>query len=991
MRGSIALWVPADLVQPGVSITDLLLTALRRFHSALNIQAGDDAVMLGREMPDGLVLLVDDINRLPDPHQARAVLEAWCKPQSGLDQIRLPGVRFIIPLWPQHLVPVSTRSHGGTPPPWKIVDLGVYNAGERAQLAHLVPIEHATAARQIIEALNGDPFLCALAAPTLAYPPGMHSWELVQTILEDTLKQVAAETTRRSLLPVTDNEVLAAVNELVRVVLELGEPDPVWDRVRAHLHERPADILHYVSETNQLGRIEGSSGQDIWRWKHNRLRDAIVGRWLAQHALPDLLKDGATDTLHAWLEDPGLAEAWAIALVFLANRTVRLQVVELYSKRQPLALAEILRLQLFPREAILRDGIVAGLRQHLQTFDASHRSFVGEPRYFILEKLAFADDSLVLDATEEVKPTSYLLAARFRNGDVVAGVNWMHADMKHDWPPTAQYQLFEQALDAFAAKRNQQRAVVGEVLAKMILQSNQVMAALTLAGYLAWPELARPIHEAWHSQSERTKIETLMPLVWALSRCGDVGMQTELEAALLMVRHLRDEEVIDDKGHARHERFWDFMEPLRLAQRWPLTPTAAETWTRVAIEHPDLRKTLCYLLRGIDHPDALEAYVRWAGSQGGILWDDTFEPYDPLQHRHRDAFTPTTSASRERLWHIFRNDDHPSTQRVAFTFWKRAASRSDLNRLREVPADDSLFDHVLRLRIRLHDPSAVQPLIKKMDAEPEAWCSYAPALYDQPGVPEALFRNIDEALSGRGIIPYAIALHLPASAVKKLIREKSEVLRSASGTWQYLWRSDIPEVLGWVEQAVAEADPSDLEHFFGRGSFPYPVSRRMLVTMEPVLHRFHEWDQRQLAQLALGSQFGDWVIEQGLYRSLQSLNKHLWPVENEVLATLDAAARAVADGPVTVDKTPGLFQLELHYERQAFSPFDIKAVIRNWVGDPPEVNKVVVAAILLSRIGSAEDLMWWQPLRPQGEPARTAWGNTLYMLQRQRWHTPMLL
>jgi hypothetical protein len=199
---------------------------------------------------------------------------------------------------------------------WEFVELHTYSPQERMRLASELSESYSEEARQVIDALDGDPFLCALAPDNIVLPIGISRSDLLKEIFDDALRRAVEEAAHARPVVATPGEFVSAVEGLIELMLRLEEPEPSWEQVRSILGDRGANLLHVLSETNQLGWIEQSNDEERWRWKHDRLRDALVGRWLANHALPRVVGGDATDEIRAWLSDPGLAEAWALALIF---------------------------------------------------------------------------------------------------------------------------------------------------------------------------------------------------------------------------------------------------------------------------------------------------------------------------------------------------------------------------------------------------------------------------------------------------------------------------------------------------------------------------------------------------------------------------------------------------------------------------------------------------------------------------------------------------
>lgn len=985
--GGLALWVPAEEFGPGRSLTAILLNTLRRFHPALDSRTGDDVLRLAKKCPNGLLLLVDDVNRQRSPTRTTDFIEALaCQLQSANVSTNTSGtLRIVVPAWPSVLLTQqneTTRKYGK----WNFLELHSYSSGERTKLVAQSSARKPQALRQLLDTLDGDPLLCGIASADLGVLAETSRSAVVSRIFETYLHSAATDAVRIDGVTATAGEFVSAVDALIALMLQLANPEPPWEQVRARLGDRTADLLHILAITNRIGWIEEEHGIDSWRWKHNRLRDAMVGRWLAKHAFSYTNGHVLSTEVITWLSDPGLAEALALAIAFMSRFKSQLEILMLAGKYQPLALAEILRLGLFPSESEVRSAVADGLFRALARFDPKDREFVSGPAWHILAKLTETNDPIVLEITRRLPGTWYVWAARLRNGDIGAGLEWLRYELaRGDFVPCMKFPLLEEAIEALASLYDRSREVIGVALSQTVGYPGMHTAAITLAGYLAWQELARPAWDLWNALSDGEKLRCLVPIVWTLSRCGDASIQHELEICLFFARNLSDEERVEGKVHHGSDRYHGFMSPLWLATRWPMTPSAAQTWARVAQENADLCQTICFVLRGIDHPVAMEVYVRWSGERGGTLWDRSGESVDPWSEISDSPKVPVNPVTRNHLWSMIESEQDHSVRRVAFRFWKRSATSTDVEKLRCIASTDPIFDEILKSRLKFHDQSAIPFLIERMYSAAGKWLCYGAALYDQEGVGKAYLENLESAIENPFGWPEVGLRHLSVQGMTEVIREKRDVLMRARWHWLSLWRSDVPEALRLVQDAVVNARSDELEYFFSAGGFPLEVSQRMLDTLVPILNIFPTDQLEHLAELAVRAQFIGWT-EQYLSDVLQKKRcKHFWLMDEDIVETLWAASNAVPDGIQAMRRIPDFFRLE----DKATSGCDIVEVARRWLGASPTSSQLTVVATILAFSGDGDDLKWWQGLEPSKEDssAHGHWENALYILKRRRWQS----
>ena len=995
--GGVCLWVPLDLLAQGISPVSLLDGVLRRFHPALNERAGEDALTLASQLRGGVTLLVDDINRVGSPAVAFDTLRALGKQiineQSGLSN-RTPRLKFVFPRWPSLDVSHS-QSKEHEQEDLVNVELDFFSAQERATLANTFPGTTASQLMPSIDALSGDPFLCGLLR-SCAHSRRLHTSinraELINNVYEKFLEKAAKDTVRQS--QATPGEVIEALDELIALIIEADDPEPAWRAIVTRVGYEKSRLLLDLSQTNRLGWVETSGAQEGWRWKHERLRDALVGRWLARHIFPDLLDGHNSERHQTALTTPGLAEAWALALVFVERRH-RQAALALLGERQPLALAEALRLDLFRADAVARRSVAGELRRHLENYELKPDDFVAEPRWLLLRRIVEIDDDDVLVVTEAMEQNLWVNMARFRNGDVEAGLRVIKRESEGvSFLPWADDPLFEKAVERFAVRYQSQHDQLRLVLENAATDAKDIKAILILLGYLAWPDVASLAWQIWNRLAEPEQLEALAHLVWALARCAEASAQDKLEAGLLRVREISDEEKIEGNVDRGSERHWNFIEPLRCLSRWKISPASVKTIVDLAKTQTDLRETLLYILRHIDQPVAIESYIRILEGKGSLI-TDAFEPVGPHSiSKGRNAFDciPEEDDTRERLWQIIEEESNEDIRRMAFRFWSQNVSLKDLERLRLIKNADLLFDRALKCRLSLCDAEAAGEVIEKLQTDdPAKWILSAAKLYGNPKVAEAIFSSFDHALTNSPFNMYTrqLPLHLPPDGVRRLLKEHRAAFEKNPRSWTSLWRTELPEAFEFIQLSLKHRSQKGSDHFSRYADRnPYPVSQAMLDAIEPLLDRFSVEEKRHLARLAVYSGFADWAKAHSLQRvGMKGEPIHLWLTETEAIEALNQAVAAVPNGKVAVRETNHFYDLE----NRRHLTFDLSSLLRRWAGSQPPLPRLTIAGMILANVGTGHDADWWRACQPTLQTHEyEMWSRAFYFLRRRRWQRSIL-
>lgn len=974
----ICIWVPAEDIQPHTSPGTLLLNTVRRFYPALNERAGDDALQIASKLSSGLILIADDINRAKSPSETLEAIQSCSSFDIESTGRSNPRIRFVVPMWPTLAAEISESRRQN----WDLIQLDYYSRSERELLAkERLPAQQAEALA-MLDTLGGDPFLCHLALSSFEQKtllPTTSRATIIKSIVTDVLTRATSDAAK-SHNESTQDEFARALDRGIEHMLAADDPEPSWESLKATLGDRASTLLLQLGYTNRIGWVEQQFAESHWRWKHDRLRDAIIGRWLATRAAS--VKESADNAeLVKLMTIPGAAEAWAWALAF-SDSGIQHQLIEMLGKHQPLALAASIALTDFAEHDDSTELIVNPLQDALAPHSLTDTTFVERPWWPVLYRLTQLNSPLVLRITDKLERNWHVNIARFRNGDTHAGVLVLR---RFFGPFGMKFSPVDRAAEEYARLNDNRRAEVAKQLQDELRDPNQLIPVLALCGYLRWEELTDLAWNAWQAVSEEEKQHALTTLIWTLCRCAPASDQARLEEALLRARLWSNEEDADHTT-ARYEKF---TQQLRFMLNGDITVAASKTLAKVTTDHEDLRNEMLQILRSIDMPATMEAYVRLTAKFNGSWWD-RIEGVDHHSNKvsdHRSRI-PVTSAARERLWQIIASNEPENVRKTALLLWKRFPVQEDLERLQAFAESDVLFDEILKLRLRLRDASAAPLLIQRIQTAPGVWTPYAYLVYEQPGVSDALFENLEVAL-GADILESQyverIPENLPTEGVRRLVAEKREILRNSPNLLHSLWRSDVSEALSFLREVLPNVSDKDLKRFaFGNGN-SYPVSERMFAVVAPLVDRLEEMDRFWLISTFINAGLAPLLESYGMRREIADTEGSLryWLNRHDAREIFDEAARTVRDGPDKVERSPDYHEIERGDKRLSF---DAREALREWIEQSTEPDKIVVAGVLLARIGVGADAAWWARLDPgvDGNTNQT-WADTLYILRRRRW------
>lgn len=980
------MWMPSEVVDSEMILVNAIIAAISKFKKLTYTPPDTDLIRVISQLPNGLTIIVDDVNRTPNPEQTIKRVEGWIhnlytRTEGEASIGSTPHIRFIVPLW-------SLPSDNQENSQWMILNLNNFTENERNRLSekHTIEDTKTNESRKIIDALNGDPFWCGLV---LKHITPFSSGD-IQTLLRTTTDQLILETAKdiaaKAKKQVTPTMLTLALDDLIKHTLMNNQPKLDW--INYQNNSVQADLILRWSNERSLGWIEISpSSYEHWHWRHDRLRDAIIGRYLAKN-----FNKNTTDTSLDWLSNYGLAEAWAFSLIYTHQEHQEL-LITLLAQHQPLALAKMLQLHLISPNTQIHKTVTERLKQSLENSELISYKTTFQS-WTIFETLMHIDDPSILEITENLEPNRYIRAARFRNGNLLDGIEWLRRLSVSHFLPSGSFKMVEQTIEAFSLQGSSNKLQIANELEDLVQANVDTETILLLAGYLAWNELAMPLGLHWIGLQQPEKLQSLIEFIWMMSRCGDESTQNLLEEALSLARYLQDEPY-DDPRIKRGKGKWDtFARRLEFTlPRWEITELSAQTWARGVNEEqdPEFQGILCYLARLIDHPATIEAYIHWCAINGRAFFHDNMVPHDPMMSL--DIFRAEialTSASRNHLWNIIQTSTNDSVRKYAFLTWRRYLQPAELFLLQSIKEDDLLFDDALRLRLRLLDETAIDLLLMKIETDIGEWFAYLSPFLERDEIFNTFLDKLEEALR-TAILSEKVILYLPKHRIDQLIDEKNDLLLKYPKTWHFLWQTDHSQALKFVRDSITGSDPEYIRHFFTRGDFPIPISRQMLNCVVPVLSRFGEEDRIDLAHRALRAGHVDWV-QQHLRHIVQN-NKRLthWITEEDIVQALNDAAQLTDEGKTEFEiwrDAPNYNLLSLSND-EVFRHYgaNTSTVLKSWTTTDLTDTKIAVAARILNSIGTGQDLDWWKQLNPNDESTNIIWKDTLFYLKRRKWHT----
>lgn len=670
---------------------------LRKLHPDLESNAGIKARSLcSYDKP--FLILVEDVNWSESPGMLLERLVSWAQPKESDDTTKGSDWHLICPVWPKTLATIRSKEAKD-----RIISISItassFSESEARSAIQLRASQEGVTltsleADHIAEALGNDPLHIAL----LDLSGELEPKDVINKFVRDSLNCLA-----NGEGSFTETDYHMALTSLANEMLQRNNISPSWREASEWLNHQPERLnaLRQVLKDGKIIRLVDNGFDQSFVFRHDRVRTSIlVG------AATGLINREGFDVSE--LADPYLSDVLGTAL---AKANVSASITEQVLKSNPAAL--FFALKAF-REPITEahHTILKAIYQWIEDENTYGRR-LRTMRWLSQQALAGTVSSYVLTIAGKFWDDDWpLIEAQIRNGDLKAGIELCRRVSPGSGAPWKDRQI-ENAKTHFGELFTQQLA---ELLKQRDIGNGARVGGLRLAGYLANTGLADSIEECWISDAERD--EHLDDYLWASAMCcGD--QSARLLEAICDAWADFPEEVEELRPSrfdiAAHEVSWTFRDVL---------PEAALHYFIERTKDEKLTWSITYMLRGVDHPDAVEFVVReCAISSHDVEESGGFAPFPRdvvrgWERRFHSDGNKMSLASRQRLQQLWMNPENDKHLRLqSLRIWMAVSTSEDINVLTNIKAPAVIGEEILRARLRLGDTSAIPDLISKLQSD----------------------------------------------------------------------------------------------------------------------------------------------------------------------------------------------------------------------------------------------------------------------------------
>lgn len=820
--GGCGLVLSQEILAAHRTLDQALDAELRKLHPSLEPDAGAKALALCSP-DDPLLILVEDVNWSDRPALLLERLAGWAQSRSTESIGERSDWHLFCPVWPKTLAMTSEEAR-------KRIDALSVSASsftsdearaaiQRRAALCAVPVSPLEA-DNLAGALGNDPLLIALY--DFAHKPKPR--QVIGDFITGGLQRLAPNLAYFTL---TDYRV--ALRALAREMLLNRRIDPTWTEVQEWLTGQPdyLSAMRQIVHGGEVMRLIDTGQGERLAFRHDRVR-----AWLLSDGAADLMQTVQQDD--AVLSEPFFADVIGTAL---CDPNVPLATIARVSASNPLALFYALEVFRKPN-AEIHHAVLRAIETWLSA-EETHGRAKRALRWATLQVLSATDSSHVLAITDRFRDKTWpALLARFRNGDVSAGVQLCLRLEPGVTAPWRDHQIAHAKIRFGTALIYR----LNELLKRPDLPGDTRTGGLRLAGHLAEPALADSVAACWMSDPDKT--ERLADYLWAAAECCGNNPERLLGPVCDAWAALSDESPKDGAPSPRSDLAADH---IAWAFDEALPPSALRYFIERA-QREDLHWPITYMLRGIDHPDAVEHITRKfaafsresEGKEGFWIFPTTVR--SDWERRQREKGKGMSLASRQRLrvlWTSTDNDKH--LRRQAFLLWAATSARDDVALLKTVEESSLFADDILRARLERGDSTAVPALLDKIRTDKQGyWWHLGRHIWsdDLTNALEEAFQgrcNTVERVWGAGCptdwITYGLVMRLKPDVADRMLAKHWEHLRFSSHFVQAALYVATPTSLNLAREALSHCHNASemlkyIDHHFGIKQSGHPgVSR----------------------------------------------------------------------------------------------------------------------------------------------------------------------
>lgn len=648
-----------------------------------------------------IYVVVDDLNRVNDSGKAIKKILSW---RMKSEEETSP-FKIICPLWEKTYSGFS-KTFPQFLNQYHLFNLSFFDGDDSRtflnDLFDSISLNvNSNQVNEIAKNLNNDPFLLGLYTNLIIEERSRLLYYSLATVDKFFTKNIEEITTQNDeLLYYEIEEVLH--NLLKQALLNKSNNIHFKDVSRWFVKDREKlSIIKRIGKNGNIFKID-QVGNIIFR--HDRIKDALSVKAIAIFIEENNLDDNIFfERYYSHL----IGEA-------ITKREIPTNYLPLLIEKNPIAIIHAVK-YLNSCTKIYRNEVLIRLKIWLE--NSNKYKILQETVSIIFEEM---DSEHILYLTESVEKDMTLHMARFKNGDVLSGLECFEYVSEHHNNNVFVPSILDRIRLRHGIKSIKGNGELIDQLKEVIQYNgykiNYKIHAIELAGILFLPDLVKPAIDFWTSTNEENKTHLIAAILYAAIRSYRIEFSYHLKLILDFWK-----ETIDKSKELWNNRTYKFLSNSNLWQKIPAS-AVKELYSWLELDE-EIRSLAFNILRIVDHPKVVE------------LLHNNPSYSNELLKRVMSSYSSNLVESRyewRRLALEHGNDEY-------MAMFINAAQREDLDFLRDIhpqyiPNDEmfSMFGKLCWKRLNLNDEllyGFLEPQLENLLKTSSKWTMFFPFIW----------------------------------------------------------------------------------------------------------------------------------------------------------------------------------------------------------------------------------------------------------------------
>ncbi|WP_114325130.1 hypothetical protein [Candidatus Colwellia aromaticivorans] len=780
-NGSAGIILSERIIDKSNSLEQAITEQLSAFENNLNDDAGATALDLCQhQLP--FVIVIEDINNSDSPTKTLQKILKWIQKNTSDKWL------IVCPVYPNYVDSLKYDEKV------KISEFTSYvsnfskiEANEAVKVkAEKIGVELSEVEiASICSSLGNDPLLIALSDLSSETSAA----DIIENYISNDICKISA-----NFDDIYEDEVEELYEELVCCLLNNRNFNPTIKEITGWFKYSPSKLgsLKKLLKKGSAIYFSNKNGSNSLSFRHDRISLAMTAKIIA--------KDLNSQQKIEYICDPFYSEAIAVALV---KNLLKQKSIDYLLRKNPLSLFHTFKLT---TTSSLIDTTYLIKKIEAWIVETNKDKLANEYiRFEAISILSRIDSECVIPMTTLFTNSSsneFWLEARFRNGDLNAGLNLVS---RHELgiKVSGRKELLAHVFSKHGQAYSKQ---LSDLLGSNPKCDNTLNAGLLLAGYLGDSSLEPSIGKCWRKSKD--KKENLLSYMWAAARCheNDESLLGEVcdQWAILPAEE-------DDYGSSGLNSFAS--DGLSWAFESYVPINALTYFAKRASEDERLEWPITYMFRVLGVPVAVQHIVeslakRYEKSKYGFFVSSTFTDH----YRRKNKMSDESKKLLEKI--IKDKQSSLSMVKAATKIYGSVEKNTDLSFLNSIYKEDDAFEWAIFQRAKRGDLSVINSVIELIPSNKRYWWQTGRYVWNKE-LTDYFSKTISEISTEKeGDVDYILSellMEMELDTSNRILLDNWEKVKSRRRFIQAALYISLPKLLELVHKEVeSSTEPQDI-------------------------------------------------------------------------------------------------------------------------------------------------------------------------------------